>query len=502
MGPHRVENQCKDEPIMDRRRLAVGTMVHGASNLLKIALQLIMLPLMARLIGPSEYGLYTIAMPAVLLALTLAEGGFGASLARESAADRDLWSSALWILLGTGVLFAGMTSLASLFLAAVAGETRLPAVMTVLSGCLILYTVSVPFSARLIRAGQIAVAPIGDIIGNMVGAGCALTLALAGAGVWSLVVQALATYGVRSLLAITFGWFNPKLTLSFSKLRSHLWIGGAIVGNKLIDNGGKVAENTLIGRILGGTYLGSFGLANQVPRFLAKSALNALWLNLYVQALHAETDDARFEAYRKLSRIIALSLFPISTVISAESEPLISIFLGPAWANMSPLFQFILVSYSLSTVGLLGSALTYAKGLTALQLRITAETALIRLLVIVSAHWIGVRILYISLPLANVFLFWRSLTVSCRVVGGAPTQIVAPLLRPATCATIAGIAGWIAVHVLPSTVLAMAAIFIACSALYLVLLLLLDNKRFVEDLTEFRKFMRGAVYLRPTATKL
>ena len=179
---------------MDKRRLAVGTIVHGASNVLKIGLQLIMLPLMARLVGPSEYGLYTLAMPAVLLAMTLADGGFGASLARESDTDTELWSSALWVLLGTGILFASITSVASLVLAAVANEARLPAVMSALSGCLVIYTVSVPFSARLMRAGRIAVAPIGDIVGNITGAACALALAVFGMGVWSLVAQALVTY--------------------------------------------------------------------------------------------------------------------------------------------------------------------------------------------------------------------------------------------------------------------------------------------------------------------
>jgi O-antigen/teichoic acid export membrane protein len=484
---------AKEDSIMDKRRLAVGTIVHGASNVLKIGLQLIMLPLMARLVGPGEYGLYTIAMPAVLLVMTLADGGFGASLAREPAADTELWSSALWVLLAAGILLAGITSLASLGLAMVANETRLPAVMTALSGCLIVYTVSVPFSARLIRAGRIAVAPIGDIVGNIVGAICALALALAGMGVWSLVAQALATYVVRSLFAITLGWFKPKLGVSLSKLQSHVWVGGAIVGNKLTENGSKVVENTLIGRMLGGPYLGSFSLANQVPRFLAESALNALWLNLYVQALHAESDDSRFRAYKRLSRIIGLGLFPIAALIFAESEPLIQIFLGSAWADMSPLFQLLLVSYSISTIGILGSALTYAKGLTALQLRVTVETAVLRFLVIVSVRWFGVHVLLIGLPLANIFLFWRSLTVSCRIVEGNIVQILAPLLAPAACATVAGAVCWITVQLVPQNLAVLAAVFIGSSAFYVVLLLLVDKKRFVEDLREFRQMMQGNI---------
>jgi O-antigen/teichoic acid export membrane protein len=478
------------DSIMDKRRLAVGTLVHGASNILKIGLQLIVLPLMARLVGPGEYGLYTTAMPAILLTMTLADGGFGASLARESAADTELWSSALWMLVGAGIFLAGITSLASLLLAVVANEARLPAVMTALSGCLIMYTVSVPFSARLIRAGRIAVAPIGDIVANIVGAICAVALALVGMGVWSLVVQALATYGVRSLFAITLGWFKPKLSISLSKLHSHLWVGGAIVGNKLTENGSKLVENTLIGRMLGGPYLGSFSLANQVPRFLAESMLNALWLNLYVQALHAETDDSRFRAYQRLSRIIGLGLFPVAALICAESDIFIEIFLGSAWSNMSPLFQLLLVSYSISTIGILGSALTYAKGLTALQLRVTVETAVLRFLVVVSVRWLGVHILLVGLPLANIFLFWRSLTVSCRIVEGNAMQVLAPLLAPAACATITGVLCWSAVHAVSPNLIVLAALFVGGGVFYVALLMLMDKKRIMKDLREFRQIMQ------------
>jgi hypothetical protein len=160
-----------------------------------------------------------------------------------------------------------------------------------------------------------------------------------------------------------------------------------------------------------------------------------------------------------------------------------------------------LVSYSISTVGLLGSAITYAKGLTRLQLQVTAETAFVRLLVVISTQWVGTPALYVGLPLANIFLFWRSLNVSCRIVEGKTTHILVPLLGPATCAIMTGFAGWFALHILPTSFLAMAAVFAGGSALYLLLLLLLDNKHFMKDLAEFRQLIRINVDFQTTITK-
>ena len=72
---------------MDKRRLALGTLLGGAANLCRVCLQIVMLPVMARLLGPNEYGLYALAMPTITFVTMLADGGLGSSLARESEAD-------------------------------------------------------------------------------------------------------------------------------------------------------------------------------------------------------------------------------------------------------------------------------------------------------------------------------------------------------------------------------------------------------------------------------
>lgn len=58
-------------------RLALGAMASGAVSFAKVALQLLLLPVMARLLGPNEFGLYALTLPTVSLVGLLADEGLG-----------------------------------------------------------------------------------------------------------------------------------------------------------------------------------------------------------------------------------------------------------------------------------------------------------------------------------------------------------------------------------------------------------------------------------------
>ena len=70
-----------DVPFASARKLAMGAVASGTVNVVKIGLQLLLLPVMARLLGPNEFGVYALALPTISFVTLLADGGMGASLA-------------------------------------------------------------------------------------------------------------------------------------------------------------------------------------------------------------------------------------------------------------------------------------------------------------------------------------------------------------------------------------------------------------------------------------
>jgi O-antigen/teichoic acid export membrane protein len=109
-----------------------GNLISGIpNNVFRILFQLMMLPLMARLVGPSELGAYAVAAPVLSFITLLSEAGLGDSLAREKSNDTLAWSSAFWRLMASATLLAVGVYGVSFIVAYLAHQPRLPDIMLV-----------------------------------------------------------------------------------------------------------------------------------------------------------------------------------------------------------------------------------------------------------------------------------------------------------------------------------------------------------------------------------
>ena len=68
--------------------------------------QLLVIPVLSRLLSPEDYGLVAMAMPFVLFTMCFTDAGVGQSLIRTSREERDVWSTSFWltVLLGLGLM--------------------------------------------------------------------------------------------------------------------------------------------------------------------------------------------------------------------------------------------------------------------------------------------------------------------------------------------------------------------------------------------------------------
>ena len=475
----------------DERRLAFGTMLMGGANIVKAAVQLVSLPIVARLLGPADYGLYGLAMPAVFLMLMLADSGLGASLAREPEANVKIWSSAYWFLLVTGVvLMLGLCG-ASFIVADLAHQPGLPPIMMALSICVMFLVLAVPGNARLTRQGRLGVNSIGEALGNILGAAAAIYLAWRGAGAWSLVAQALLTYAIRTGFIMVAAPFMPAWHFAFSDLRAHLAVGGSILGTRLADTGGRSVESTLIARLVGTYFLGAYSFANQAPRFICESVSNALWAALYAQALQPGNEARALRSYFMVLRVFALLVFPVAALVAVQAPQLILSLLGPRWQLATLMLRVLLVTYALNIAGGFGSALLYARGRSDVQLRITIEAVAVRILGVVLIPWLGIDGMVAGFGLANVLVFARGLLAVRAHLGSRLGAQLKGMAGPACASAAAAGLSWLAVRYLGGGLWAAIAAMACGAAGYGALLLALEYRTVAADLAALRALLRG-----------
>ena len=63
-GTVMLKTETTQPPVASSRRLAFGALASGTVNIMKVGLQLLLLPVMARLLGPTEFGIYALAFAA------------------------------------------------------------------------------------------------------------------------------------------------------------------------------------------------------------------------------------------------------------------------------------------------------------------------------------------------------------------------------------------------------------------------------------------------------
>ncbi len=472
-----------------RKRLAIGAATMSAGNIFKVGIQAVMLPLMAHLVGPAAYGLYTLALPTITFVMMPSDAGLGTSLAREAPEARAVWSSAFWAVHGLAALLAIGVIAWSFLLGHLMRQPQLPAIMSTLSVTLLLLAANVLPGARLLREGRIHVGAIVDVVATATGAGAALLLAWLGAGTWALVAQYVTAFTVRAAGMNAVAFHAPALTFRPGLLRPHLAFGGAIVCIKLVEYFGRLIETALVSLMLGTSALGLYGFAVQVPRFLCESASNPIWSVLYVLTLQRPQAEIEQTFYR-LCRGLGLILFPATFLAGAASPEIIALFLGPSWRPVALPLAFLLLTSSFATIGAQTSALLFAKGRSDVQIWISLGMVVGRVLAAASTGLAGLTGAALLLGIVNLAGGYAALAFPARTLGLSPSKVIAGLSLPCLAALLAAASTRMLLGELGPGLLSLSAALVVSSLVYVGVLMATERRRLVEDLAGLRVSLR------------
>lgn len=418
------------------RRLAVNAMAGGLANGLKICIQLIMLPLMARLLGPSEFGLYALALPTISFFMILADGGLAASLAREPTDSNLVWSTAFWLVMGVGAALAAIVIGWGFALAELTHEPRVTGLMSMLAMSLPMIAVSALPSANLTRQGRLVVFATADFVSTLVGAALAVGLAASGAGAKSLAAQYLTYYTMRAVILNAAAFVRPRLQFRLSALMGHISTGSALLGIKLADFSGRLVENVLYGRAFGAAGLGLYTFANQAPRFICEAASGPVWAALYSHALREDAAQTE-RTHVDLVRILASIVFPAAALLAASAPEILHLILGTKWDEASTLLRVLIPFYALNVVCGQSGAVLLAGGRGWLLFGLSLALALGRVGAVAAGPWLsqtGVAwAIGVVLTLYALLMFWAPWP------GRGPGRLIQAALPAMAAAACAGI---------------------------------------------------------------
>lgn len=305
-------------------------------------LRLVSLMILARLLGPKDFGLVGMVTAFTgVLELCRDFGLSSATIQRETVTNEQV-STLFWINMGFGAILAVIMVALSPEVARFYHEPRLTAVTCVLALALIFNAAGVQHAALLqreMRYTALAMIGVGALLAGTI---LAVTGAKAGYGYWSLVAMSLTVpFGNTLGFWLATRWI-PGPPRRRTGIRSMVRFGGTLTANGLVGYLANNMDKILIGRYWGSAAIGLYGRAYQLIN-IPTSNLNSAAGEVAFSALsRLQNDHALRRNYflKGFSLVLGLTL-PMTIGCEFFARDVVRVLLGAKWMEAVPVFRWL-----------------------------------------------------------------------------------------------------------------------------------------------------------------
>ncbi len=483
-----AESRTQERTALFLKNIGAGGMV----SIVKILIQLALLPLMAHLLGPKEFGVYALAVPVVAFLAVIADGGVGLSLARDRTNAKDIWSTAFWVLMASGLVLSGVVIAAGYLLSLASSEPQLNSLMLILAMSFPFLSLSVLPVARLTRRGNLVACAIADFISTVAGAVCAVGLGVMGFGAKSLAFQFLTGYVVRAIVLNLYAFERPAAIFRPSAMLSHLSSGGILMGGRVADLACRSGESLLFGNAFGAATLGAYNFANQVPRFLFEAFSNPSWSALYAQSL-SEQHERLLQIYYKVCRLMAFVTFPTAAVLTAASPEILQQVLGPNWQQAGVFLRILAPGYALSITASMGTALLLALNANLTFFLTTVLLGASRVVAVAAGFYLPAWVSVGLVTLSNVIYAATVCGCVMKVADARFVILLKELAGSSIAAVAAGVVCWGILQLAGGGLVVLSAAIFAAALCYFAVMFMIEGKDLKNEFTFLKSAMGGMI---------
>lgn len=345
---------------------------------------------LARLLGPEQFGLFGYAFLTVALLALVVEMGLQNALVQVPQLDNEIVAVACGRL-----LLVSSAAATAVFLMADAIATHVFAapqsapVLRAMAPTLVIGAMTAAATAMLSRDLEfkvIQLAALGSYVFGylIVGIGAAML----GMGVWSLVLAWHAQTVVACAIMVTR---SPRSLMPAAPWRPLpiARFGGVVMVtnmvNWVIDNG----PHTAIGRWLGAASLGLYTVSNNLVKVPADHLVRNLQTVLFPLAARAQGNDAGIRrAYLTVLGGVGVLSFPTFTFVAFQSESVVQLLLGARWQAAAGVLVPLSLAMVLHAVEAMCGPILGGRGEPRAELRIKVVMLALTLAVLsVTARW-------------------------------------------------------------------------------------------------------------------
>jgi len=308
----------------------------GGVKIINLVVQIVL----ARLLDPEAFGVLAILVVVINVADAVAQSGMGSALVQRSDVDADSYTTAFWL----SEVVALVMYLVVFFAApAISAFYKMPELVTYLRvmGLVLLTNSANSVQRSYLQKGMdfkslFRTNTFVALASGLVGVGAAL----AGLGVWALVLQTMSLSIFACLALLRVVPWKPTFAFRRDQARSLFSYGWAMAATGIINVIYSGISELILGRAVSPGQLGLYSQGRKWPTTAISAGSNAIQ-NVMFPALAERKDDP--EGFRRaMRRALVVGTYvmaPLSMCIAAMGEPLVLLLLGEKWRACVPVFQ-------------------------------------------------------------------------------------------------------------------------------------------------------------------
>jgi O-antigen/teichoic acid export membrane protein len=326
------------------RDMQRGITLTFLNQLIKIALSLVSLPLLARYLDPSDFGYFAIIFSLFILFDLVRDLGISVGqLGKKDSTDRQK-SEYFWISTISGVFFFAVSVVFYFITVSALNVPNYFFEFLILNSGLIINGFGSQFLLDLRFELRFKVIAGIEFLANFLSIIVAITLALTHSGIWALVIQQMLLSLMTTLLAFLFSDFRPlsylKTRPHFTNIKNGLWMSAS----QVLDILSRSLTTLQLGREFSLTDMGMYDRAQQLQN-IPNNALNIPARNVALPILRRVmfNPENLQKSLMKTQFVILNIAFLIYSFLFINASEIIDLLYGSKYVASVPIFEILLI---------------------------------------------------------------------------------------------------------------------------------------------------------------
>lgn len=388
-----------------KNKMVSGIKWSATGVIFRALFQLLQLSILTRFLSKEDFGLVAMALVVVQFSNIFSELGMTSAILNRQDTKNKEYSSIYWLNLFVSlflyIMIFGIKGIVSSFY----NEPDLKMIIPILGINIIFLAIGRQHRTLMQKNLQFKAISTIELSSYFIGLIVAVTLAINGYGVYSLVFSTLASSLFSNLLFLFRNIRNYPIMLhfKFAEAKPFLKVGGYSTGSSILDFFSSQADIFIIGKTMGAADLGLYSLFKELV-LRVYSIINPILLTVFSPVLAGMQKDKEKISFYYLKILNLLSTFNcfLYLFMVALSAEIILIVYGSSFVIHRQIFIFLLISYCINTLNNPLGSLQIATGRTDLGFKWTVMRLLITPIVIYYATTIDLTAIAASQALLSI----------------------------------------------------------------------------------------------------